>query len=86
MDSLWHAYPHTLISASGADVGLPNGQMGTLGAISQLIRKNYSTRTCRITNIVKDQLNQVIKKEIANSIKKKRHPPYHWFMFRRRGP
>ena len=21
MDSLWHAYPHTLISASGADVG-----------------------------------------------------------------
>ena len=28
MDSLWHAYPHTLINASGADVGLPNGQMG----------------------------------------------------------
>ena len=22
MDSLWHAYPHTLISASGSDVGL----------------------------------------------------------------
>ncbi len=28
MDSLWHAYPHTLISASGADVGLPDSQMG----------------------------------------------------------
>ncbi len=28
MDSLWHAYPHTLISASGSDVRLPNGQMG----------------------------------------------------------
>ena len=28
MDSLWHAYPHTQISASGADVGLPEGQMG----------------------------------------------------------
>ena len=28
MDSLWHAYPHTLINASGSDVGLPNGQMG----------------------------------------------------------
>ena len=28
MDSLWHAYPHTLISASGSDVGLPEGQMG----------------------------------------------------------
>jgi len=28
MDSLWHAYPNTLISASGSDVGLPDGQMG----------------------------------------------------------
>ena len=28
MDALWHAYPHTLIEASGADVGLPDQQMG----------------------------------------------------------
>ena len=28
MDSLWDAYPHTLIEASGADVGLPDNQMG----------------------------------------------------------
>ncbi|MFO0040043.1 MAG: 2,3-bisphosphoglycerate-independent phosphoglycerate mutase [Synechococcaceae cyanobacterium] len=28
MDSLWHAYPHTLIEASGGAVGLPKGQMG----------------------------------------------------------
>ena len=28
MDALWHAYPHTLIEASGAAVGLPDGQMG----------------------------------------------------------
>jgi len=28
MDALWHAYPHTLISASGAAVGLPDNQMG----------------------------------------------------------
>ena len=28
MDALWHAYPHTLIQASGADVGLPDDQMG----------------------------------------------------------
>ncbi len=28
MDALWHAYPHTLIEASGADVGLPDEQMG----------------------------------------------------------
>ena len=28
MDALWHAYPHTLIKASGAAVGLPDDQMG----------------------------------------------------------
>ncbi|APB33880.1 phosphoglyceromutase [Gloeomargarita lithophora Alchichica-D10] len=28
MDSLWQAYPHALIQASGRDVGLPVGQMG----------------------------------------------------------
>lgn len=28
MDALWHAYPHTLIEASGAAVGLPDEQMG----------------------------------------------------------
>lgn len=28
MDSLWSAYPHTLIQTSGKSVGLPEGQMG----------------------------------------------------------
>ena len=28
MDALWHGYPHTLIEASGAAVGLPDQQMG----------------------------------------------------------
>lgn len=28
MESLWKAYPHTLIHTSGKDVGLPDGQMG----------------------------------------------------------
>ena len=28
IDSLWAAYPHTLIQTSGKDVGLPDGQMG----------------------------------------------------------
>ena len=27
-DQLWANYPHTLISASGEGVGLPDGQMG----------------------------------------------------------
>ena len=26
--ALWEKYPHTLIGASGLDVGLPDGQMG----------------------------------------------------------
>ncbi|MGC6389490.1 2,3-bisphosphoglycerate-independent phosphoglycerate mutase [Ewingella sp. S1.OA.A_B6] len=28
MDNLWQTYPHSLIAASGLDVGLPDGQMG----------------------------------------------------------
>lgn len=28
MDALWQTYPHSLIAASGLDVGLPDGQMG----------------------------------------------------------
>lgn len=28
MDALWQSYPHSLISGSGLDVGLPEGQMG----------------------------------------------------------
>ncbi len=28
MDTLWNNYPHTLLQASGKDVGLPKGQMG----------------------------------------------------------
>ncbi|MCK4587964.1 MAG: 2,3-bisphosphoglycerate-independent phosphoglycerate mutase, partial [Gammaproteobacteria bacterium] len=27
-DKLWEKYPHTLIKGSGAEVGLPSGQMG----------------------------------------------------------
>ncbi len=74
MDSLWHAYPHTLISASGADVGLPNGQMGNseVGHLTIGSGRIIQQELVRITNIVKNnQLNQVnalIK--IANSLKK----------------
>ena len=49
MDSLWHAYPHTLISASGSDVGLPDGQMGNseVGSPYHWFGKNNPTRTCK---------------------------------------
>ena len=56
MDALWHAYPHTLIEASGADVGLPDDQMGnsevghlTIGA-GRIIRQEL----VRIGQAVRD--------------------------------
>jgi len=74
MDSLWHAYPHTLISASGSDVGLPDGQMGNseVGHLTIGSGRIIQQELVRITNIVKNnQLSQVNElKEIANSLKK----------------
>jgi len=56
MDALWEAYPHALIQASGADVGLPDGQMGnsevghlTIGS-GRVIRQEL----VRISKAVKD--------------------------------
>jgi len=56
MDALWHAYPHTLIEASGAEVGLPDEQMGnsevghlTIGA-GRIIRQEL----VRISQAVRD--------------------------------
>jgi len=56
MDALWHAYPHTLIEASGAAVGLPDDQMGnsevghlTIGA-GRIIRQEL----VRIGQAVRD--------------------------------
>ena len=74
MDSLWHAYPHTLISASGADVGLPNGQMGNseVGHLTIGSGRIIQQELVRITDVVKNnQLNQISElKELANSLKK----------------
>jgi len=73
MDSLWHAYPHTLISASGADVGLPNGQMGNseVGHLTIGSGRVIQQELVRITNVVKNnQLNQIDElKKISASIK-----------------
>ena len=75
MDSLWHAYPHTLISASGADVGLPNGQMGNseVGHLTIGSGRIIQQELVRISNAINNnQLDQVIElNKIANSIKKK---------------
>jgi 2,3-bisphosphoglycerate-independent phosphoglycerate mutase len=48
LDNLWQQYPHTLISASGMDVGLPDGQMGNseVGHVNigsgRIVYQNYT--------------------------------------------
>ena len=75
MDSLWYAYPHTLIEASGAAVGLPDDQMGnsevghlTIGS-GRIIRQEL----VRIGQAVRDgsiarnpALNQLADRLLAN--------------------
>ena len=74
MDSLWHAYPHTLISASGSDVGLPDGQMGNseVGHLTIGAGRIIQQELVRISNIVKNnQLGLLSElKEMAASLKK----------------
>ncbi len=73
MDSLWHAYPHTLISASGSDVGLPNGQMGNseVGHLTIGSGRIIQQELVRITNVInKSQLKEVDElKKIADRLK-----------------
>ena len=75
MDSLWHAYPHTLINASGNDVGLPDGQMGNseVGHLTIGSGRIIQQELVRITNVVKNnQLNEVIElSKLAKSLKEK---------------
>ena len=75
MDALWHAYPHTLIEASGGAVGLPDDQMGnsevghlTIGS-GRVIRQEL----VRISQAVRDgsifsnpQLNALADRLLSN--------------------
>ena len=74
MDSLWHAYPHTLISASGSDVGLPDGQMGNseVGHLTIGSGRIIQQELVRISNIVKNKQLDKVKElnEIAYNLKK----------------
>jgi 2,3-bisphosphoglycerate-independent phosphoglycerate mutase len=56
MDALWQAYPHTLIQASGGDVGLPDGQMGNseVGHLTIGSGRIISQELVRISKAVKD--------------------------------
>ena len=74
MDALWHAYPHTFISASGSDVGLPDGQMGNseVGHLTIGSGRIIQQELVRISNVIKnDQLNQIIELEkIAKNLRR----------------
>ena len=74
MDSLWHAYPHTLISASGADVGLPDGQMSNseVGHLTIGSGRIIQQELVRISNVVKNNQLSIINElnELADSLKK----------------
>ena len=56
MDALSHAYPNTLISASGSDVGLPDGQMGNseVGHLTIGSGRIIQQELVRSTNIIKN--------------------------------
>lgn len=56
MDSLWQAYPKTLIRTSGKDVGLPDGQMGNseVGHLNIGAGRIVPQELVRITDAVED--------------------------------
>lgn len=75
MDKLWQEYPHTLISGSGQDVGLPDGQMGNseVGHVNigsgRIVYQNYS----RIDKAISDQEfdnNPVLTQNIDQAVAK----------------
>ena len=75
IDKLWQDYPSTLISGSGLDVGLPDGQMGNsevghvnLGA-GRIVYQDFT----RITKSIQDgefNHNPVLVKAIDKAVQK----------------
>ena len=74
MDALWHAYPHTLIEASGADVGLPDNQMGNseVGHLTIGSGRIIQQELVRISNTVKNgKLGEIASLvELINTLQK----------------
>jgi 2,3-bisphosphoglycerate-independent phosphoglycerate mutase len=56
IDSLWSAYPHTLVQTSGKNVGLPDGQMGNseVGHLNIGAGRVVPQELVRITDAVED--------------------------------
>jgi len=67
-DALWNAYPHTLIEASGADVGLPDDQMGNseVGHLTIGAGRIIQQELVRISNTVKE--NKLIENTALNDL------------------
>ncbi len=71
-DSLLETYPHSLIGASGRDVGLPDGQMGNseVGHLNLGAGRIVFQDLCRISNAIQDgsiASNTVIKEAFAKA-------------------
>ena len=74
MDALWMAYPHTYIEASGANVGLPDDQMGNseVGHLTIGAGRIFQQELVRISNTVRmgllhqitalNQIGEVVKR------------------------
>jgi 2,3-bisphosphoglycerate-independent phosphoglycerate mutase len=76
MDSLWAAYPHTLIRTSGKDVGLPDGQMGNseVGHLNIGAGRIVPQELVRISDAVEDgslQENQALL-EVCQGVRYRR--------------
>lgn len=72
-DYLWSRYPHTLLRASGAEVGLPSGQMGNsevghlnMGA-GRVVYQEF-TRVCRAIKTGSFFSNQTLTKAVDQAI------------------
>ncbi|MDQ2993695.1 MAG: 2,3-bisphosphoglycerate-independent phosphoglycerate mutase [Pseudomonadota bacterium] len=73
-DHLWATYPHTLISGSGLDVGLPVGQMGNseVGHLHMGVGRSVPQDFVRINDAIADgsfNANPVINYALHDAIK-----------------
>ena len=78
MDKLWQSCPHTLISGSGLDVGLPDGQMGNseVGHVNLGSGRVVYQDFTRITKAISDGdffTNPVLTEAVAAAKQQHKH-------------
>ena len=72
LDFLWENYPHILLKASGEDIGLPDGQIGTSEANHLIIGSGriIYQNLLKINNAIKNNTlkdNQVLLESINHA-------------------